>query len=265
MSGECKSYRLNDPMTWGEFTSMPDDIKVTYIKLLRHKFNVPDCKIAEMLGVHRVTLSRYLKTLGCSAGSHSHTRETAWNADSWLMWVQGEPTQEEINEPFMEEDVSFPCQEEPDHIDPVHRMCIPVQSYGGARAIPNSGSMTFEGDIGEMLEAVAVLLGGHLQRFVFPGKYAREVLTMTRIEEKAMAFITGITDVYRDEENRELEAFGKMEFSEDATEDFTAMLVALKCIYAKLTGDHDTDIIDFTHILNKLAVQHIMGGADNGE
>lgn len=76
------------------------------------------------------------------------------------MWVQGEPTQEEINEPFMEEDVSFPCQEEPDHIDPVHRMCIPVQSYGGARAIPNSGSMTFEGDIGEMLEAVAVLLGG---------------------------------------------------------------------------------------------------------
>lgn len=88
---------------------------------------------------------------------------------------------------------------------------------------------------------------------------------MTKTEEKAMAFITAITDVYRDEENREFEAFGKMEFSEDATEDFTAMLVALKCIYAKLTGDHDTDIIDFTHILNKLAVQHVMEGAKDNE
>lgn len=35
MSGEVKSYRLNEPMSWREFKAMPDDIKVTYIKLLR--------------------------------------------------------------------------------------------------------------------------------------------------------------------------------------------------------------------------------------
>ena len=35
MSGECKSYRLNSPMSWDEFKAMPDDIKITYIKLLR--------------------------------------------------------------------------------------------------------------------------------------------------------------------------------------------------------------------------------------
>lgn len=88
---------------------------------------------------------------------------------------------------------------------------------------------------------------------------------MAKIEEKAMAFVTALTDVYRDEENRELEAFGKMELSEDATEDFTAMLVAMRLIYLRLTGDHEPDIIDFTHILNKLAVQYIMEGVKDNE
>ena len=46
MNGECKSYRLNDPMAWKEFKSMPDDLKITYINLLRKKFNVPGTSIA---------------------------------------------------------------------------------------------------------------------------------------------------------------------------------------------------------------------------
>lgn len=85
---------------------------------------------------------------------------------------------------------------------------------------------------------------------------------MTKIEEKIMAFVTAMTDVYRDEESRELEAFGKMDFSEDVTEDFTAMLVAMKIIFNKITSDTDSDIIDFTHLLNKLAVQYVMEGDD---
>lgn len=83
---------------------------------------------------------------------------------------------------------------------------------------------------------------------------------MAKIEEKVMAFVTALTDVYRDEENRELEAVGKMKFSEDVTEDFTAMLIAMRMIFMKITGDTDSDIIDFTHILNKLAVQYVMDG-----
>lgn len=88
---------------------------------------------------------------------------------------------------------------------------------------------------------------------------------MVKIEEKAMAFATALTDVYRDEENRELEAVGKMNFSEDVTEDFTAMLIAMRVIFMKFTGDTGSDIIDFTHILNKLAIQYVMEGAKNNE
>ena len=80
---------------------------------------------------------------------------------------------------------------------------------------------------------------------------------MKNIEQKAMAFLTALSDVYRDEENRELDAFGKMKFSKDITEDFTAMLLAMKAAFDNICGD-DSDLIDFTHILNKLAVQYIM-------
>lgn len=84
---------------------------------------------------------------------------------------------------------------------------------------------------------------------------------MAKIKEKAMAFIMALTDVYRDEEYREHEAVRKMNLSEDVTEDFIAMLVAMQYIYTKLTGDNHSDIIDFTHILNKLAIHYVMEGA----
>ncbi len=85
---------------------------------------------------------------------------------------------------------------------------------------------------------------------------------MNKIEEKALQFMTALSDVYRDEEKRQLEAFDKMEFSEDVTEDFTAMLLAMKAVFDRVVGDDD-DLIDFTHTLNKLAVQYIMEG-DHG-
>lgn len=80
---------------------------------------------------------------------------------------------------------------------------------------------------------------------------------MNKIEEKALCFLSALTDVYRDEQNRELGAFSAMEFSDDVTEDFTAMLLAFKFVFDGICGD-DSDLIDFTHILNKLAVQYIM-------
>lgn len=56
-------------------------------------------------------------------------------------------------------------------------------------------------------------------------------------EEKALHFYTAISDVYRDEENRELEAFSKLELpADDMTDDITAMLVAFQFVVQRLTG-----------------------------
>jgi hypothetical protein len=68
---------------------------------------------------------------------------------------------------------------------------------------------------------------------------------MNTTQEKAMHFLTALADVYRDEDNRELEAFSKMEFSDDFTEDVTAILLAMKVFVDRITGD-DGDILDAT-------------------
>lgn len=75
-------------------------------------------------------------------------------------------------------------------------------------------------------------------------------------EDKIINFLTAFTNVYRSEENQEFTQQMKFD-NEDLTEDFTAVLFALNMFFNKLTGN-TMDIIDFTHLLNKLAVQHLM-------
>lgn len=82
-------------------------------------------------------------------------------------------------------------------------------------------------------------------------------MELTQVEEKALHFLSALADVYRDEEDRELMAFSKLEPSKDMTDDITAMLIGMHFVVERLTG-FDGDLIDFTHVLNKLAVQHIM-------
>lgn len=85
---------------------------------------------------------------------------------------------------------------------------------------------------------------------------------MDKLKDKVTRFVCALSDVYRDEEKRELDAFDKLEVEDDLTEDITAMLLAMVVMCQKLT-DFDGDLIDFTHMLNKLVVQHIIEGKEN--
>lgn len=90
---------------------------------------------------------------------------------------------------------------------------------------------------------------------------------MLNTEEKIVRFYSALTDVYRDEDDREMTGMPKMELSTDITDDVTAMLLAMHMIVAQATGSDD-DLIDFTHRLNKLAFQHLMACQEeknNGE
>ena len=141
MSGECVSYKLNDPMKWEEFKSLPDDLKRDYIKLLRERFGASDSKIAEMFGVHKVTLSNFIKTLGASRGNHA--KPLKLDEAGWYTWVNGMPmpeTQEETEEKT--EEVKEEVKRE-------------IKN-----AIPSNGSMTFEGKIEDIVKTLEVLLGG---------------------------------------------------------------------------------------------------------
>jgi hypothetical protein len=129
MSGECKSYRLNEPMAWKEFKAMPDDIKVTYIKLLRQKFNPPVTHISKMMGVTEACVRRELERLNLTDGK-TRSGRMKWDKEGFWAWVHGvdqlpTPVPEEMPdrlysleeaEAFIEDDMPFDIVpvEEPD-------------------------------------------------------------------------------------------------------------------------------------------------------
>ena len=89
-----------------------------------------------------------------------------------------------------------------------------------------------------------------------------------KFNNKVLVFIDMITNAYRSEDNQEFTQQLKLD-DENLTEDFTAMVFALKLFFEKVTGN-TMDVIDFTHLLNKLVFQHLMedhptekGGGDN--
>ena len=81
---------------------------------------------------------------------------------------------------------------------------------------------------------------------------------MKTTQRKALHFLTALMDVYRCEEDRELNAFSRLDL-DDFTDDFTALILAAHLLMQRVS-DFDGDLIDFTHVLNKLAVQYVMDG-----
>ena len=165
MSGECKSYRLNAPMNWDEFKAMPDDIKISYIKLLREKYDVPDRELCRMFGTNKDAVSRLFKKLGLNVPGKRGSRE--WKKEEWLAWVNGvdmptAPVEESIQEevvitsfdpdPYVEEDLPF---EEPISapVEAEYYKPIPVT------AVPTNGSMSFTCPANQALNTLAQLLG----------------------------------------------------------------------------------------------------------
>lgn len=78
------------------------------------------------------------------------------------------------------------------------------------------------------------------------------------MEEKILIFVTALTDVYKDEDEREADFLPKLDLKEETiTEDFTCMIYALMVIYKRITNDN-MDALGFTHLCNRLIFQQIL-------
>lgn len=173
MNSECKSYRMNDPMTWEQFKSMPDDLKVIYIKALRKKYNVPNNALASMFGVDPAVVSVSLKKLGLSVG-HSAGGKREWDKAGFLAWCNGvkveakeKPTYKPIDEliavtedaeikSYVENDIAVAkevaeCKEFSDAptlvINSMPTIC--TNPYHYTPVIPKNGSMVFKNNRAE--------------------------------------------------------------------------------------------------------------------
>ena len=158
MSGEAKTYRLNEPMSWKEFKGMPDDIKVMYVKLLREKYSVSDTKIAKMMGVAQATANREFLRLGVTLGKGNHLKKP--DVEGWTAWCNGVKVSSDT--PVVEEEPTQECTErsEENIKDLLTRGIEKVEGPVVCRVIPDTGNMVFEGRTEEILKTVAALLGG---------------------------------------------------------------------------------------------------------
>ena len=154
MSGEVKSYNINNPMTWKEFKALPDDIKIVYIKLLREKFDAPDKQIAKMLGTHQQTFSGMVGQLGIRCGKYEKHKN--FDADDWNAWLNGGKKNEEAEvEEIPVCETVIPAEEEAVE----ETVPVPVTAPKTVLVVPHCGSLNFNGEINAALDAVRQLLG----------------------------------------------------------------------------------------------------------
>lgn len=154
MNGECKSYRLNEPMKWKEFKAMPDDLKVTYIKILQQKYNVPCTQLGEMFGVNRLTVSKMLKELNIEVRSRGRN---VYDKDGWFAFVNGIPSSQK------EEPVEEPVVEDYEPI-PDNVLAVTEETGNDPHTIPMEGNMTFMCNADSALETVKKILGSEKVR-----------------------------------------------------------------------------------------------------
>lgn len=150
MSGECKTYRMNDPMKWAEFKEMPDDLQKTYITAIRDRFHVPACRIAKMLGVSDVTMGGVCKRLGVVF--HKGLSKE-FDVTSWADWCAGKAQTETAAPP-----------ENDEAEQPADRGAV----------LPCDGRMTFFGTADDALQMVKRVLGDAAVRITVSWEVADE-------------------------------------------------------------------------------------------
>ncbi|AAK79884.1 hypothetical protein BJV85_002072 [Clostridium acetobutylicum] len=83
---------------------------------------------------------------------------------------------------------------------------------------------------------------------------------LNKTEETAINVYSALANLFCDEE--EQEPVQKIDIASiEGNELFTAILLAHKMLFEKLTITNE-DAISFTHILNRLAVQYVIGDRD---
>lgn len=76
-----------------------------------------------------------------------------------------------------------------------------------------------------------------------------------------LTFATALLDCFKDEDKRDLQSMAKISLGndgEDFTDQFTEMVRALYVVYLQIAGSEESDILGFTHLMNRLVVDRLM-------
>lgn len=195
MNGKVESYRMNDPMTWKEFKRLPDDLKVNYVKALRNKYNVPDNALAAMFGIAKSTLCGLFTKIGLSKGSWNGARE--WDEDGFDIWrgkaieTDAVLTREDIEKIMVKDDTPE------------------IGSCDNRGAVPDSGTLTFEGKAGDIMRSIKDILRNRYVRLSVQWSVTDEpdVAPILTMDTEGLAKAAAVID-YAVINNKRREAMG---------------------------------------------------------
>lgn len=167
MNGACKTYRMNDPMTWKDFKYMPQDLQCTYIHSLRDTFGANNKVLFAMLGISDAAGSKYFAKIGLGLGRGKTPGK--FNEEAWKRWLNGEVIIPEDNvikqvtdpDEFM---ALLNGQDEPTDANvndlPSSVSYIRIPQYADdCRAELCSGRLTFEGNAYDIAEKFLRIIG----------------------------------------------------------------------------------------------------------
>lgn len=93
LSGKVKTYNTNSKMKWREFTEMPMDLQIKYLKTLKNVYFGRQQDIADMFGIQRQSLANYIFRKKLDVKFRRGAKEPS---EVWLNFINGEATEPKL-------------------------------------------------------------------------------------------------------------------------------------------------------------------------
>ena len=166
MNGEVVTYSLNKPMKWDEYKRMPDDLRRQYIENLQKRYDIMQKDLADMFGVSVETVRLETKKIGISF-KHRCGYAINNNKGAWRDFCAGLKTPQKVEteavlHPVDEPQPDTAPEKEPEEETPVAEIRAekPKAVACSFGEIPEAGSLTFTGNVADILKTVGLVLSG---------------------------------------------------------------------------------------------------------
>lgn len=142
LNGECKTYKMGEPMTYKEFKSMPYENQRLYITGLKQKFNVSISDLATLFNCSYKAIYQYLNRYDiCTELFKKGGKRSSAHYDEFNKWLNRELDKKPI-------DIDQPVKKEVQYtnINAPKRYIFPEAETKKAPVVTSVG-LTFEGPV----------------------------------------------------------------------------------------------------------------------
>ena len=88
-NGEVFSVRMNQPLSWNEFCTLPESLQTEYLNHLMQEYGANRARFAEMFGVHPTTLDKHIQRKQLGVKFIRTSKDCRKKAGLWDRFISG--------------------------------------------------------------------------------------------------------------------------------------------------------------------------------